>query len=165
MPIREIAIEVLDADLDDAQHAAGILAALDSYARDPIGGGRPLAPEVRERLIPELRAQGNARILLAFESGRPIGVAVCFIGFSTFAARPLLNIHDLAVLPECQGRGVGRALLANAESRAREIGCCKLTLEVRRDNDRAHALYERFGFRDFSPGADPTPTLFLQKGL
>ncbi|MDP7573186.1 MAG: GNAT family N-acetyltransferase, partial [Myxococcota bacterium] len=95
---------------------------------------------------------------------RPVGVAVCFLGFSTFQARPLLNIHDLAVLPEWRGRGVGRALLAAAEDRARQRGCCKLTLEVQDSNRRALQLYERFGFSDFVIG-DSGPTRFLAKLL
>jgi ribosomal protein S18 acetylase RimI-like enzyme len=93
-------------------------------------------------------------------------VAVCFLGFSTFAARPLLNVHDLAVLPECRGKGVGRALLEAAEARARAHGCCKLTLEVQDSNQRARGLYASFGFADYVlGGAGPTPTRFLTKRL
>jgi GNAT superfamily N-acetyltransferase len=158
-------VEVTEADLTDPDHARGLVDILDSYARDPMGGARPLPPAVRERLVPELAALPNALVLLAFARGGPIGAAVCFFGLSTFAARPLLNVHDLAVLPDFRGLGIGRALLEAAESRARERGCCKLTLEVREDNERARSLYESFGFGDFAPGADPTPTLFLEKRL
>ncbi len=156
---------VVEADLDDPGHAEAVLEILDSYVREPIVAGQPLRADVRKRLIPELRAHAPARILLAFDGDRPVGIAVCFLGFSTFAARPLLNIHDLAVLPDDRGRGVGRALLAGAEERARALGCCKLTLEVRRDNERARGLYRDFGFQDFAPGADAKPTFFLEKGL
>jgi len=103
-------------------------------------------------------------VLLAVSEGRPVGVAVCFLGFSTFQARPLLNIHDLAVLPEWRGKGIGRALLAHVEDRARRRGCCKLTLEVLDDNARARGLYESLGFSDFVVG-DSAPTLFLTKAL
>jgi len=156
-------LRIADAELDDPEHASGIVAILDSYAREPVGGSRPLAPAVRARLIPELRAHDGAVILLAFTPERPVGVALCFRGFSTFAARPLLNIHDLAVLPEFRGRGIGRSLLESVEARAREIGCCKLTLEVGKDNERARSLYQRFGFGDFAPGIEVNPTIFLEK--
>ncbi len=96
---------------------------------------------------------------------RPVGAAICFVGFSTFAARPVLNIHDLAVLPELRGAGIGTSLLEAASARARELDCCKLTLEVRKDNEGALALYRRFGFGHFAAGASPTPTLFLEKRL
>lgn len=158
-------VEIAEADLSNPEHARGLVDVLDSYARGPAGGARPLRDSVRERLVPELAAQANALILLALFQGRPIGTAVCFIGFSTFAARRLLNIHDLAVLPEFRGVGIGHRLLDAAESRARQLGCCKLTLEVREDNERARSLYENVGFGDFAPGADPVPTFFLEKRL
>jgi ribosomal protein S18 acetylase RimI-like enzyme len=96
-----------------------------------------------------------------------VGAAVCFIGFSTFAARPLLNLHDLAVVPELRGRGIGRALLRAVEERARALGCCKLTLEVVQENTQARALYERFGFADGAPGpgGGGGATYFLAKKL
>jgi ribosomal protein S18 acetylase RimI-like enzyme len=160
-----MAIEITQADLGNPAHAAGILDVLDSYARDPIGGGQPLAADARERLIPGLRRQPGAVVLLAFEAGSAVGAAVCFLGFSTFAARPLLNVHDLAVLPAWRGRGIGRALLQAAEQRALQMECGKLTLEVRQDNARARALYKSFGFGDFVTGAEATPALFLEKRI
>ena len=121
--------------------------------------------KVRARLIPELRAQANAELLLALDSGHPVGVAVCFRGFSTFSAQPLLNLHDLAVLPAHRGRGIGRSLLVAVEERARQRGCCKVTLEVREGNHTARALYKRSGYGDFAPGTESAPTLFLEKRL
>ena len=157
-------IDVLDADYDLPVHCDGILEIIDSYARDPIGGGRALPAQVRDSLVQRLRDHPTARVLLAFADATPVGVAICFMGFSTFRAQPLLNIHDLAVLPEWRGKGVGRALLAGAEDRARREECCKLTLEVREDNLRARGLYESFGFGDFAIG-DPALTRFLSKEL
>jgi len=154
---------VVDADLDAPAHRAAVLAVLDSYASDPIGGGEPLRPEVRDRLVPSLRAHPTTCVLLAFAATEPVGIAVCFLGFSTFQARPLLNVHDLAVVPEWRGRGVGRRLLHAAEERARQCGCCKLTLEVQEDNPRALGLYRSFGFEDMIVTAKPTR--FLTKPL
>ncbi len=129
-----------------------------------MGGGEPLSPTVRGRLVPALRDHPTALVLLAIEQAHPVGVAVCFLGFSTFQAQPLLNIHDLAVLPEWRSKGVGRALLRAAEHRARQRGCCKLTLEVQDSNDPALRLYESFGFSNFVIG-DSGPTRFLAKPL
>ena len=55
-------------------------------------------------------------------------------------------ISDLAVAPECEGCGIGRALLAHAEAWARKNRCKLLTLAGFPGNLRAHALYERVGF-------------------
>src|SRR5262245_57652849 len=156
---------ICEADYGDPAHARGIVDVLDSYARDPMGGGQPLRAEVRERLVPALRAHPTALVLLAVGDPGPIGVAVCFLGFSTFEARPLVNVHDLAVLPQHRGRGVGRALLAGVEQRARARGCCKLTLEVLDENETARRLYVRFGFQDFAVQGSPLPTRFLSKKL
>jgi ribosomal protein S18 acetylase RimI-like enzyme len=156
---------IVEADFADPAHCAGIVEVLNSYAADPVGGGKPLASEVRERLAPALRDHPSALVLLALVGDRPAGVAICFFGFSTFQARPLLNIHDLAVVPQHRGRGIGRGLLAAAEDRAISHGCCKLTLEVQDDNSRARALYESFGFSDFVVGESATLTRFLTKPL
>jgi ribosomal protein S18 acetylase RimI-like enzyme len=77
---------------------------------------------------------------------QPVGIVTCFVGFSTFAARPLINIHDLYVTGDCRRTGVARSLLETVEQKARELGCCKLTLEVQENNQPALALYGRFGF-------------------
>ena len=158
-------IEIVDADLADSAHADGIVAVLDAYAREEGGGGEPLRADAKERLIPALKVQANAVVIAALSSGRPVGVAICFEGFSTFVAKPLLNIHDLAVLPKFRNLGIGRALLEAVENRARLRGCCKLTLEVLEVNEGARNLYRRFGFGDYSPGSGMSVTHFLQKRL
>jgi len=150
---------VRPADLDDARDAGSVVALLDSYAREPVGLSKPLPHDVRERLIPALKDIANARVWLALDGDAAVGIAVCFVGFSTFRAKPLLNIHDLAVLPEYRGKGAGRALLQAAEDYARREGCCRLTLEVLEANAGARALYRRFGFDD------STVTRFLVKPL
>ena len=158
------AITVTEARFDDPAHAQGIIDVLDSYASDPVGGGTPLSPAVQERLLSMLRDHPTTVILLAMHGVHPVGVAICFVGLSTFQARPLLNIHDLAVIPEQRGQGIGRRLLRAAEREAARRGCCKLTLEVQDSNLRARRIYERFGFEDFVVG-DSGPTRFLNKHL
>jgi ribosomal protein S18 acetylase RimI-like enzyme len=158
-----MAVDIRTADFTDPVHRSGIVDVLDSYAGDPVGGGSPLADDVRARLVPTLERHPTALVLLASWERRPVGIAVCFFGLSTFQARPLLNVHDLAVIPEFRGKGIGRALLTAVEAEARRRGCCKLTLEVQDDNVRARALYAACGFGDFLVGG--SPTRFLTKAL
>ena len=160
-----MAVEIVRADLGNRVHGEATLAVLDSYASDPIGGGVPLAQDVKDRLVPELAKLPHALILLAFDGEEAVGLANCFYGFSSFAARPLLNVHDLAVIPARRGQGIGRALLAEAERRARAAGCCRLTLEVQESNERARGLYRSFGFEDLEIGDQPLRTFFLSKAL
>ncbi len=160
-----MSIEIREANLREMREADAFLSLLDSYARDVMGGGTPLDATVKQRLVPALLEQPGVLVLLAWLDERAVGLASCFFGFSTFAARPLLNVHDLAVLPELRGRGIGRALLAAAEEHARARGCVKLTLEVLEDNVGAQRLYRAQGFRDYELGGVPRRTFFLTKPL
>lgn len=159
-----VEVRIVEAVFGDALHRASVVDLLDGYARDLMGGGEGLRPEVRARLVPALEQQPTALVLLAFAAERAVGIAVGFWGFSTFQAMPLLNLHDLAVVPELRGRGIGRALLAAVEARARARGCCKLTLEVLENNRTARGLYQSFGFEDYVLGSSG-PARFLSKSL
>lgn len=162
-------ITVRLADYADAVDAARVVALLDSYARDPMGGGKPLAADVRERLVPGLAAHGGAFSLLAFAKGvggaEAVGLANCITGYSTFAGRPLVNIHDMAVLPAARGRGVGRALMLAVEDEARRRGACKVTLEVLSGNTAARALYASLGYGDYALDPEAGTALFWDKKL
>lgn len=160
----EASCTIVDADLNCAEHASAVLEMLDAYASDPQGGGQPLGEQVRARLVPALREHPTTVILLAFDDRRPIGIATCFRGFSTFSARPLLNLHDLAVIPEYRGRGIGRQLLAAVEEKARSLGCTKVTLEVLEANP-ARALYSAMGYTSPVYYKGSGQALFLSKSL
>lgn len=140
-------LEILAADLDREDHAQAVIALVDHYSRDPMGDGRPLPAGVRRGLVPGLRAHPTTRCFLARRGGEALGLAVCFLGFNTFSARRLLNVHDLIVAPAARGRGIGRRLMEHVESAARQLGCAALTLEVRGDNLRAQGLYRSLGFQ------------------
>jgi [ribosomal protein S18]-alanine N-acetyltransferase len=58
-----------------------------------------------------------------------------------------IHINNIAVRPELRGQGLGSALLTHVLEEGRAVGASRATLEVRRSNDDARRLYERFGFR------------------
>jgi ribosomal protein S18 acetylase RimI-like enzyme len=159
------AVTIIEADLNDAQHQAAIVALIDAYARDPMGGGQGLAEEVRAALIPGLQRHPTTVVFLAWDGETPVGIAVCFVGFSTFLARPLLNIHDLAVLASHRRQGVGRLLLEHVAAKGRALHCCKLTLEVRADNLNAQQLYAAVGFDSAAAYGGAVRVWFLEKRL
>lgn len=152
-------VTIVDADYANPLHAEHIVAVTDAYARDVMGGSAPLPAHVLRELVPGLRATPGAMSVLAYEDDSPLGVANCFIGYATFRAKPLINIHDLAVLPQARGRGVGKALLDAVATRARHLGACRVTLEVLETNP-ARRLYEREGFAYGEP-----PYLFMSRSL
>jgi ribosomal protein S18 acetylase RimI-like enzyme len=160
-----MSIRIVEADLNVSEHRDAVLAMVDAYSRDTMGSAKPLDPDVRLRMIPGLQRHPTTLIFLAFEGEQPVGVAVCFIGFSTFAAKPLINIHDCMVLPAFRGKGVGRRLLDAVEAKARELGCCKLTLEVMDNNDRALRAYEAAGFVRYALQENAGTAIFLSKPL
>jgi GNAT superfamily N-acetyltransferase len=59
-------------------------------------------------------------------------------------------VPDLIVDEVTRSRGIGHALLAEAERRARERGCWVLTLESAHWRTDAHRFYEAFGMKDNS---------------
>lgn len=144
-------LTIESADLDNPDHERTVVNLLDMYSRDVMGGGTPLTAVVRSTLIDGLRRRPGTLVLLAWRDREAVGLCIGFEGFSTFHARPLLNIHDLAVHPQHRNRGTGRALLEAAEAEARRRGCCKLTLEVRADNAPAQHLYRELGFGESTP--------------
>jgi GNAT superfamily N-acetyltransferase len=158
-------VVVVEADLERPEDQTAIVRLTSAYAADPMGTGTPLGPAVVERMIPGLRATPSTRVFLAYLGGEAVGLATCFVGFSTFQARPLINIHDLAVLETTRGRGVGRALLDAVERAAREMGCCKVTLEVNEGNRRALGLYHSAGFAQAGADGPTGGALFFAKAL
>jgi GNAT superfamily N-acetyltransferase len=158
-------IQIVTADLDRLDHQQALLTLMDLYARDPMQGGQPLPQGVMEELIPELRKHPARMIWLAYKDSDAIGFTVCFLGFSTFAARPLINIHDISVRGDCRGLGVGKLLMDAIEAKARELRCCKITLEVLETNHVARGLYRKLGFDRAEAGAEKIPMEFWQKKL
>lgn len=151
--------------LDDADHAGALLALLDHYASDPMGGGEALPAYTLQNLISRLALRTDFVSFLAFDADQPVGLINCFEGFSTFAARPLLNIHDVAVRNTHRGRGIGKLLLAAAEETARSRGCCKLTLEVLSNNTAAVHTYLQAGFEPYVLDPAAGEAQFMHKWL
>lgn len=161
-------VQVRRVSFDAPADCAALLKLMDVYASDPMGGGSPLPAEVKKRLCQDLSSNPGAISFLAWRVGiepEAIGLINCFLGYSTFKASPLLNIHDIVVLPEYRRQGVGQALLAAAEVKAREIGCCKLTLEILSGNIQAMASYARFGFEPYTLDPKAGQASFMHKWL
>lgn len=159
------ALSVLRADYANPDHARTLVDLLDAYAQDPAGGGKGLSRFAREHLVAELAARPAAYSVLAFDGAQAVGLVNCIEGFSTFACRPLVNVHDVAVLASHRGRRVGERMLALAEQIARERGACKMTLEVLSGNRSAQRLYARIGFASYQLDPALGDAQFLQKWL
>jgi len=158
-------LRVCRADYANPVHARALVHLLDSYAQDPAGGGKPLSDFAKNHLVQELAARPQAFSVLAFDGDEAVGLINCIEGFSTFACRPLVNIHDVAVLPGHRGQRIGEKMLALVGEIARERGACKLTLEVLQGNAGAVRLYERVGFAGYQLDPAMGQARFFQKWL
>jgi ribosomal protein S18 acetylase RimI-like enzyme len=162
------AIRICQADYGRDDHAAAVVALLDAYARDPMGGSEALSDFAKSNLVAALAARPQAYSVLAFGGAAgqtPVGLVNCMEGFSTFACRPLVNVHDVVVLDGYRGQRVAQSMLALAEQIARERGACKLTLEVLQGNEGAIRLYQRIGFANYQLDPAMGHAQFWQKWL
>lgn len=141
-------------------HVKALVDLLDVYHQDPMGEGAPWDRRKTSALLSGLERHPTSFVLLAWKGPDAVGMAVCFEGFSTFSAKPLVNIHDLVVVPQARRQGVAKALFAAVEAEARKMGAGRVTLEVRRDNAAAQALYASLGY-----GAGDAPMEFWGKHL
>ncbi len=152
-------------DLKNGPISAVWLELLNHYARDPMGGGAGLSDYAKAHLVEQLKNLPTFHGALAFVGDEAVGLINCFAGFSTFAAKPLLNIHDVVVRQDQRRQGIGQALLEWAEGRARQLGCCKLTLEVLANNLGAMASYSRGGYAPYVLDPAAGHALLMQKNL
>ena len=153
------------ADFSNPAHASAIVYLLNEYAKDDMGGGAPLSTYTQANLVKEMAKRPTFHSVIAFLDGSPAGLINCIEGFSTFACKPLLNIHDVVVLAEFRGQGISSLLLKKAEAIAEQLGCCKLTLEVLEGNKLAQAAYIANGFAGYQLDPEMGRAMFWQKKL
>jgi len=158
-------VEVVQADYDNERHARDISDLLNRYALDPMGGGEPLTEAVMATLASELAKRSHAFSVLCYVDGAPVGLINCFEGFSTFKCKPLINIHDVAVIDGFRGQGISQRMMDKVEEIARQRGCCKLTLEVLEGNKAAQRAYLRHGFSGYQLDPEMGNALFWEKHL
>ena len=98
-------------------------------------------PWTREMYLSELENRAVSFCFLARDRDGPV------VGFCSFwRVLDELHINNLAVMPESRRQGIASALLARVLAEGTRLGMRRATLEVRRSNEAARLLYERFGF-------------------
>ena len=158
-------IKTIIADLKNENHARDFMTVLNDYAKDPMGGGAPLSDYVQSNLISKLINLQSHFVVLCYVDNQIAGISNCLYGFSSFKAKPLINIHDFAILPQFRGRGLSKVLLDKVEEVARENDCCKITLEVLENNNKAKRVYHAFGFEGYELNPEMGKAIFWQKNL
>ena len=117
---------------------------LEVYRAAGIGVG--IAFTVEEALA-HLQQMEPAKVYVAVVDGRVVGTYELLL-MENLAKRGRRSgvVEDVAVLPECQGQGVGKAMMQDAMERCRRAGCYKMMLSSNENRESAHAFYEALSF-------------------
>ncbi len=111
---------------------------------------------------PEELDTPNTMFFVARSKGQPLG-CVALVDEGRYA-----EIKRLYVLPEARGLGVARALMAELEQTAKDLGLPWIRLETGEKLEAAVALYRDLGFTTcgkFGTYSDHPESLFLEKKI
>ena len=105
-------------------------------------------PAVAQR-VERLSADSSSWVYVALEGERVVGLAAVHV-MPVLEDDPIARVTAIVVDEGARGRGIGRALLARLEERARAKGCDRIDLTSRYDREGAADFYRRMGFEDTS---------------
>lgn len=145
-------------DLNNPTHCNQIIHLLNDYMEDEMGESKSMPPELAPKIIEGLKNHSAYLGFFVCVDNEYVALANCNLNYSTWQAKPLINIHDFIVSPNHRKQGIGEFLLSKIENYANERDYCKLNLEVRIDNQKAQNLYKKGGYSECEP-----PMLFWQK--
>ena len=120
---------------------------LDLYSAAGIGGGDNFNPAEGRLHFAELRRYPSLRVFIALINQTIIGTYELLI-MDNMAKRGRRSgvVEDVAVHPEHQGQGVGRAMMEHALEQCRLANCYKITLSSNLNREAAHRFYDSLGF-------------------
>lgn len=108
------------------------------------GSETPMSPEMVTKMIEDKRYLEGGMMIL-FHGEKPVGVVRGEA--DEYEGEPIMNIGPLAILPEYQGRGLGRILLRASLRFAKDKAYTRTILSVNGENEHAKALYIQEGFQ------------------
>lgn len=144
-------MKLVQVDLTNEEHCNAVVSLLNDYMLDEMGIGEAMPHGLDTTIIEGLKRHQAYLGFMVFIESKFVGLANCNLNFSTWKAKPLINIHDLIVAPDYRKRGVGLFLLKGIEDYAKKQGYCRINLEVRHDNYKAQNLYRKAGFNECDP--------------
>jgi len=127
-------VNLIDVSPDDPRLLADVLPVL-----------AELRPHLTADSLTAVYAEGHPqglRFLAAYDDGHCLGVAGWRLVANTHRLRELY-VDDLVTTASARSRGVGHALLAELEGRARAAGCTALELDSGVQRHAAHRFYLR----------------------
>jgi GNAT superfamily N-acetyltransferase len=120
---------------------------LRAYTESGIGGAESFSVEEAREQFVRLAEYPSYRVFVAVCGGRVAGTYALII-LDNLAKRGAKAgvVEEVAVFPEQQGKGVGRAMMEHAREECRRAGCYKMTLSSGLVREGAHRFYDSLGF-------------------
>ncbi len=128
---------VRDARLEDAEAMSRLCTQL----------GYPAQSSAMPSRLARIQNDPNARVLVADSDDGPIGLATVHLRHTMNHEAPIAQLTLLVVDETRRSRGVGRALVAEAERWARAQGSHRIVVTTALQRADAHVFYERIGYR------------------
>jgi ribosomal protein S18 acetylase RimI-like enzyme len=117
------------------------------YAQPDLDDGKMLPLAQAERIYDLMKHYPDFKIYVSVVSGKIVGTfALLTMHNLAHLGAPSAIIEDVAVDPNCQGRGIGKTMMRYALKLAAEKGCYKAVLSSNLGRERAHAFYDALGF-------------------
>ena len=122
-------------------------AVLRLYAQPDLDNGNVLSLEQAEAIYARMASYPDYHIYAALADNVVVGTfAMLVMDNIGHLGTPSAVIEDVAVDPDCQGRGIGRQMMQYALSLANEKGCYKVALSSNLKRTQAHQFYESLNF-------------------
>ncbi len=134
-------IDVRQATIDDIE------AILKIYSQPAIDDGVSLEVDEAKKIFDIINTYPSYTIYLATVKGEVVGtIAVLIMDNIGHLGKQSAIFESIAVLPEWQGKGVGKELLRFAINKCKKANCYKITLSANIKRKAAHRFYESIGF-------------------
>ena len=134
-------LKIRPATPTDVPHILAFIRELAEYERDLNSVQATEADLLRDGFGPTKRFD----CLIAEWSGTPVGLALYFYSYSTWAGHAGIYIEDLFVRPAYRGKGIGKSLLASVAAIAVAEGCPRLEWSVLDWNQPSIDFYHQMG--------------------
>lgn len=141
-PMRGTEIVVRKATRADSKAVVDLIVGLAEFERL-----EPPDPSAKRRLVKDIFEKKLARVLIASIGKNPVGYALYFYTYSSFAARPTLYLEDIFVKEQHRQEGVGRILFMKCVREAARHGCGRMEWQVLTWNAKAMRFYEKLRAR------------------
>jgi len=122
-------------------------AVLDLYRQAGLDRNGGMTPTEANAVFMRFAAYPSYKLYVACLGERVVGTfALLIMDNLAHHGTPSGIVEDVAVNPETQGRGIGKAMMRFARDICRSKGCYKLSLTSNQVRESAHAFYEAIGF-------------------